>query len=303
MTYFSEDDDSSMDNVRQCTLSIEGMTCGSCVKNIQDTVGKKPGVLKVKVSLEASRGIFDYDPKVTAPDLIKDYVDEMGFEASFGSSNALVLSDCEIWIDGMTCQSCVKNIESAVADMSGINDIKVFLEQKKAVASYDKGLVTASQIAAKIEDMGFEAKVMDSVQLNVEGMTCNSCVKNIEETIWEKIGILSIKVSLNEKLARVEYFVQDLTAEDVRQAIEDMGFEATIKTKRDSVPKKYLRADKATERRITIQEDILEDLDDGDFEKCFLRIEGMTCASCVAAIEKHAKKLSGTFLKFKAAIL
>jgi hypothetical protein len=28
-------------------------------------------------------------------------------------------------------------------------------------------------------------------------------------------------------------------------------------------------------------------------QKCYIQISGMTCASCVAAIEKHALKLNG----------
>lgn len=34
------------------------------------------------MNLDDKLGIFEYDPSVSAPDLIKDYVDEMGFEAS-----------------------------------------------------------------------------------------------------------------------------------------------------------------------------------------------------------------------------
>ena len=40
------------------------------------------GIISAKVNLDDKLGIFEYDPSVSAPDLIKDYVDEMGFEAS-----------------------------------------------------------------------------------------------------------------------------------------------------------------------------------------------------------------------------
>lgn len=41
------------------------------------------------------------------------------------------------------------------------------------------------------------------------------------------------------------------------------------------------------------QENAAFEGDDSDLEKCFLRITGMTCASCVAAIEKHTRKIKG----------
>lgn len=43
------------------------------------------------------------------------------------------------------------------------------------------------------------------------------------------------------------------------------------------------------------QENAAFEGDEADLEKCFLRITGMTCASCVAAIEKHAKRIQGRF--------
>ena len=33
-------------------------------------------------------------------------------------------------------------------------------------------------------------------------------------------------------------------------------------------------------------------------QKCYIQISGMTCASCVAAIEKHALKMNGWSLFF-----
>lgn len=53
---------------------------------------------------------------------------------------------------------------------------------------------------AMIDDMGFEAALVEkdskTVTVGIEGMTCMSCVKNIESTVGEKPGVLMIKVTL-----------------------------------------------------------------------------------------------------------
>ena len=69
---------------------------------------------------------------------------------------------------------------------------------------------------------------MASCVINVEGMTCGSCVQSIEEGVGDRAGVQSIKVSLEEGNARIEYDPSAETVETLREAIDDMGFEATL---------------------------------------------------------------------------
>lgn len=62
-------------------ISIEGMTCQSCVRNIEGVVGALPGVHSVKVDLEGKRGTVIHNPKVVLGAQISDRIDDMGFEA------------------------------------------------------------------------------------------------------------------------------------------------------------------------------------------------------------------------------
>ena len=66
--------------------------------------------------------------------------------------------------------------------------------------------------------------------INVEGMTCGSCVQSIEETVGERSGVSSIKVSLEEGKATIEYDTSAETLETLREAIDDMGFDASLPT-------------------------------------------------------------------------
>ena len=63
-------------------------------------------------------------------------------------------------------------------------------------------------------------------KLNVEGMTCQHCVKRVEKIIGKTEGVSNVQVSLDNKEA---VFVCDSSSKNIDaivQAINDFGFTA-----------------------------------------------------------------------------
>ncbi len=52
------------ENVKQLTLSIEGMTCPSCAEIVENSLVKKHGIIKADVSYEKASAVVWYDPNI-----------------------------------------------------------------------------------------------------------------------------------------------------------------------------------------------------------------------------------------------
>jgi copper chaperone CopZ len=63
-------------------LNIQNLSCGSCVKNIQQALAQVDGVDKVEVSVTNSRGRVTFDPARTNSSAIAKLVTEAGYSAS-----------------------------------------------------------------------------------------------------------------------------------------------------------------------------------------------------------------------------
>lgn len=61
-------------------------------------------------------------------------------------------------------------------------------------------------------------------KLLVEGMSCEHCVRHVEEALKELDGVTSAKANLKEKSAIVE-LNKDIPADTFKAAIEDAGYE------------------------------------------------------------------------------
>lgn len=102
------------EGVSRIKVGIEGMTCLNCEKNIEKTIGERPGVIHIKVNLKEEAGYIEYKTDETTPQELAEAIENMGFTVSLpksknnGNSSKPAVSD--IHVEGMTCQSCVKTV-------------------------------------------------------------------------------------------------------------------------------------------------------------------------------------------------
>ncbi len=66
---------------------------------------------------------------------------------------------------------------------------------------------------------------MKKVEIKVEGMHCEGCSKRLTKVLNNVEGVKTAEVSLENKLADVEYDETIAKMEDLYEAIEDAGFE------------------------------------------------------------------------------
>ncbi|MGI9289850.1 MAG: heavy-metal-associated domain-containing protein [Gammaproteobacteria bacterium] len=59
-------------------------------------------------------------------------------------------------VDGMTCGGCVKSIQNALNEHSGINSASADLDSKTVKVEFDASLIAEAAIKDAIESAGFD---------------------------------------------------------------------------------------------------------------------------------------------------
>ena len=61
-------------------LNVNGMSCGHCVKAVEESVGGLAGVKSVVVDLSSGKVEVSYDSSAVTLDSIKETIDDQGYE-------------------------------------------------------------------------------------------------------------------------------------------------------------------------------------------------------------------------------
>ncbi len=123
-------------------------------------------------------------------------------------------------VEGMTCASCVGRVERALKAVPGVEAAAVNLATERAEvrgASLDRG-----RLIQAVEDAGYHVPAR-ALDLEIEGMTCASCVARVERALKAVPGVTSATVNLATERATVTGAADP--AELIR-AIGAAGYEA-----------------------------------------------------------------------------
>lgn len=64
------------------TFAISGMTCGGCVKSVQNALAQIEGVNSVHVSLEQHNAVIEFDESKTNTQALAEAIEDAGFDVT-----------------------------------------------------------------------------------------------------------------------------------------------------------------------------------------------------------------------------
>ncbi|MCJ1312706.1 hypothetical protein MMC25_006382 [Agyrium rufum] len=129
---------------------------------------------------------------------------------------------------------------------------------------------------------------MATTTLRVEGMTCGACTSSVESGFKDVAGIGSVSVSLVMERAVVQHDPEQIRPEQVREIIDDRGFDATVIST-------DLAAEEEDENngRESLDTVVMAAEEGPRISTTILSVEGMTCGACTSAVEGGFKDLAG----------
>jgi Cu+-exporting ATPase len=146
----------------------------------------------------------------------------------------------------MTCASCVGRVERALGKVEGVHEAAVNLATERAHVVVDPSRVTPETLARAVTRAGyapgrvvFPEPVRDlpadqatlepgtELTLDIDGMTCASCVRRVEKALGKVEGVASASVNLATEQATVRFDPDSVTDADLVAAVERAGYSAS----------------------------------------------------------------------------
>lgn len=318
-------------------LIVEGMSCGGCVKKVTKVLQAVSGVSKATVDLESKIATVQLDSNVSVDTLLKAVIKDAGKEARLKNQDQVCDVEektIELIVQGMTCGGCVKKVSKALHGVSGVQTASVDLTTKIAsVQLRNRANVTEQVLIDAVKAAGKEAVIFENnnstekatrdnkpqphvVHLAVDGMTCGSCVKSVQDALQSVHGVDIAHVDLASASAQVEctrrvpvaalIAAVEIQSGKSAQTIDSRTPELSPNRAAAAQAVKLEKGDSGvpplsvvsfspvtTERSFPSCTSAATSTAFPSDEKTKLKVAGMTCSSCVGVVEGTLAQIKG----------
>lgn len=146
-------------------------------------------------------------------------------------------------IEGMTCASCAIKIEKKLGQLLGVESASVNFASKKATV---KGHLTFAEVFSAIEELGYKpVRIINSgrgdLLLKVEGMTCSSCARRVENALRKVPDVLEASVNFASEKAIVR---GTAPLNRLKQSVEAIGYKVVLLETKGSQYEELVRKEK-----------------------------------------------------------
>ncbi|MEC6815380.1 copper-translocating P-type ATPase [Photobacterium toruni] len=243
------------------TLPLANVRCMHCVNKIRDAISPLPNIQLIDINTDQLTVSIDS----SLPDLF-DAISALGYQVGF---------HYQLPLAGLSCGRCVAKIEQALKER---HDIAHFDITQQLADVY--GSISEQALTNIIVELGYQVITNSTPQhydFTLNGLSCGKCVAKLTTALTQdNIEI----ITLDKNTLSV---ITPLSADDIIAIVITTGYQATLNT--DIQP-------------TTIEADTLitpepEPIIAPQGKATQLLLSGLTCASCVASVEKAIKAVNG----------
>ncbi|MBI2914803.1 MAG: copper-translocating P-type ATPase [Firmicutes bacterium] len=148
------------DGPRKLAFHVQGMTCASCVRKVEQALSGLDGVVEARVNFGSERATVVYNPgKAGLGDFIR-VVRDLGYRVA--------VERAELAISGLRCASCISNIEEHLRRLPGVVRSSVNLATERAAVEYIPAETGIADIKKAITEAGYKARETEATGFDRE---------------------------------------------------------------------------------------------------------------------------------------
>ncbi|UXY09879.1 copper-exporting P-type ATPase CopA [Kosakonia sp. ML.JS2a] len=192
-------------------LTLDGLSCGHCVKRVKESLEKRPDVEHAEVTIERA----EVTGSASADALIAT-VQEAGYGASVSHPKAKPLAESslpsealtaatselpaaddvddsqQLLINGMSCASCVSRVQKALQAVPGVTQARVNLAERTALVM---GSAPAAELVNAVEQAGYGAEAIEDDVKRRERQQ-ETALATLKRFRWQAIVALLVGVPI-----------------------------------------------------------------------------------------------------------